>query len=73
VGDARFDGDEGVLAAARLGLEKEEADVEIRGASAPSERNLLLAVLGWCVIILISDYDCDGGGTVAAVMAASGM
>jgi hypothetical protein len=34
---------------------------------------LLLAILGWYVIILISDYDYDGGGSVAAVMAASGM
>jgi hypothetical protein len=55
------------------GWRERKADVEIRGAPAPSKRTLLLAILGWYVIILISDYDYDGGGSVAAVMAASGM
>ncbi len=52
---------------------RKKADVEIRGALVPSRRTPLLAILGWYVIILASDYDYDGGGSVAAVMAASGM
>jgi hypothetical protein len=55
------------------GWRKKRADVEFRGAAAPIKRTLLLAILAWYVIILISDYDYDGGGSVAAVMAASGL
>jgi hypothetical protein len=31
------------------------------------------AILSWYVIILISDYDYDGGGSIAAVRVASGI
>ena len=55
------------------GWRRKKADVEIWGASTPNKRDVLLAILGWYVIILISDYDYDGGGSIAAVMAASGM
>lgn len=56
-----------------LGWKKKQALVEVEDAAAVSKRTSLLAIVGWYVIILISDYDYDGGGSVAAVMAASGM
>ena len=55
------------------GWRKRKADIEFPGEAALGNRALLLAILGWYVIILISDYDYDGGGSFAAVMAASGM
>ena len=55
------------------GWKKNKADVEIWGASIPSKRALLLAILGWYVMIQIPDYDYDGGASMAAAMAASGV
>jgi YD repeat-containing protein len=56
-----------------MGRKKKKADVEVGDSDVLSKRISLLAILGWYVIILISDYDYDGGGSIAAVMAASGM
>ena len=55
------------------GWKEKKADVEIENATILSKRILLLTVLSWYVILLISDYDYDGGGSIAAVMAATGM
>jgi hypothetical protein len=56
-----------------VGWKKKKADVQIEDAPTPSKRISLLAILGWYVLILISDYDYDGGASIAAVMAATGM
>jgi hypothetical protein len=54
-------------------VEKKKADVEIENSTILNKRILLLTILSWYVIILISDYDYDGGGSIAAMMAATGM
>jgi hypothetical protein len=54
------------------GWRKWKADVEIEGGNVLSKRTTLLVILGWYVIILISEYDFDGGASFAAVMAATG-
>jgi len=72
VGDARLERVESVLAAARLGVEKEKGRSRVSRRRTLEREDLLLAILGWYVIILISEYDYDGGGSVAAVMAATG-
>jgi hypothetical protein len=55
-----------------VGWKKKKADVEIDRSAISNKRTTLLAILGWYVIILVSDYDYDGGGSTAAVMAAMG-
>ena len=55
-----------------MGWKKKKADVEIDRSAISNKRTTLLAILGWYVIILVSDYDYDGGGSTAAVMAAMG-
>jgi hypothetical protein len=54
------------------GWRKKRADVKILSASIPEGKSELLAILAWYVVLLISDYDYDGGGATAAVMASSG-
>ena len=53
------------------GWRKKTADVRILSPSI-SDKSELLAILAWYIVLLISDYDYDGGGATAAVMAASG-
>ena len=56
-----------------LGWKKKETALEMEDIPPLSKRTSLLAIVFWYVIILISVYDYDGGGSAAAVMAASGM
>lgn len=66
-------GERVLLLRPELGWKKKEALVVVEDVPPLSRRLSLLAIVGWYVIILISDYDYDGGGSIAAVMAASGM
>ena len=52
---------------------KRKAAVEISNVAGSSRNKMaLLAIIAWYVVLLISEYDYDGGGATAAVMAASG-